>query len=77
MMNTYREDMAKALEVLARRQGIFTSYEDISEGGREKRSNKQNLARNKRVATDDPEGPPDTKKKFLSGTCVLYKSIAL
>ena len=48
MMNTYREDMAKALEVLARRQGLFTSYEDISESGREKRSNKQNLARKKK-----------------------------
>ena len=32
---------------------------------------KTEFSKEKRVATDDPEGPPDTKKKFLSGTCVL------
>uniref|UniRef100_A0A1X7VA94 Uncharacterized protein n=1 Tax=Amphimedon queenslandica TaxID=400682 RepID=A0A1X7VA94_AMPQE len=44
MMNTYREDVARALEILAKRQG-FTSQ--------------QNLAIQKMVATDDPEWPPD------------------
>ena len=32
---------------------------------------KTEFSKEKRVATDDPEGPPDTKKKFLSVTCVL------
>ena len=70
-MNMYKEDMAKALEVLARRQGLFTSYEDISESEWKKRSKKTEFSKEKGVATDDPEGPPDTKKKFLSVTCVL------
>lgn len=58
MMATYREDMAKALEVMARRCGLPTTYDDISESGRLKRSHQQSLSRKKRVARDDPEGPP-------------------
>uniref|UniRef100_A0A1X7V421 Uncharacterized protein n=1 Tax=Amphimedon queenslandica TaxID=400682 RepID=A0A1X7V421_AMPQE len=54
----HREDMARALEVLAKRQG-FTSYKDISASGRAKRSSQQNLAIQKMVGTDDPEWPPD------------------
>ena len=64
MMNTYREDMAKALEVLARRQGLFTSYEDISESGREKRSNKQNLARKKELPLMILRGPLIQRRNF-------------
>jgi hypothetical protein len=36
MVTLYKEDMAKALEVMARRQGLSTSYDDISESGRAK-----------------------------------------
>ena len=74
-MATYREDMAKALEVMARRQGLSTSYDDISESGRAKRSDHQNISRKKRVASDDPEGPPDTKMKFQSGISQHYMLI--
>lgn len=52
MMNTYREDMATALEVLARRHGLFTSYEDVFASGPAKLSSQKNLARQKTVATD-------------------------
>ena len=73
MMATYREDMAKGLEVMARRQGLSTSYADIFESGRAKRSDQQSISRKKRVASDDPEGPPDTKMKFQSGISHGYK----
>ena len=73
MMTLYREDMAKALEVLARRQGLSTSYDDVSESGRTKRTKQQNLAKKKRLFSqgDDAEGPPDTKKKFQPGMSLL------
>ena len=69
MVTLYKEDMAKALEVMARRQGLSTSYDDISESGRAKHSKQQNLSRKKRLCneTDDAGGPPDTKTKFQSG----------
>jgi hypothetical protein len=67
MMATYREDMAKVLEVMARRKGLPTSY---AESGRAKCSEQHNSSRKKRMTceTDDPDGPPDTKRKFQSGT---------
>ena len=78
MMTTYREDMAKALEIMARRNGLPTSYADISEQGRLKRSEQQNLSRKKRLSSqcDDADGPPDTKKKFQSGIIVLKSILA-
>ena len=59
--------MAKVLELMARRKGLTTSYDNMSESGRAKRSVQQNLARKKRILseTDDADGPPDTRKKFL------------
>ena len=70
MMATYKEDMAKSLEIMARRQGLTMSYNDQSASSRSKRSAQQNHARQKRLRSenDDPEGPPDTKSKFNPGT---------
>ena len=69
LRNLYQEDMAKALELIARRSGLQTSYENVSSDGRAKRIEKQNLARKKRLyqQTDDADGPPDTKRKFQPG----------
>ena len=69
MMITYKEDMAKTLEIMARRKGFSTTYDDQSESTRNKRSSQQSLARRKsyRTETDDPEGPPGTKRKFNPG----------
>lgn len=69
MMATYKEDMAKTLEIIAIRKGLSVTYENLSDSARIKRSNQQNLARQKRYnkENDDPDGPPDTKKKFNSG----------
>lgn len=69
MMSTYKEDMAKALEVIAREKGLSTTYEDQSIEARAHRSEQQNNARKKRLiqCSDDSEEPPDTKKKFVEG----------
>ena len=69
MMTTYKEDMAKTIQIMARRKGLSTTYDDHSESAQIKRSAQQSLARRKRYRTenDDPEGPPDTKKKFNQG----------
>lgn len=69
MLATYKEDMVKAFEVIARKKGMSTSYENQSIDARAHRSEKQNKARNKRSleTCDDPEGPPDTKRKFNEG----------
>lgn len=69
MMATYKEDMVKAFEVIARKKGLAVSYEDPSIATRAYRSAKQNKARNKRSIDmcDDPEGPPDTKRTFNPG----------
>ena len=64
MMNMYREDMAEALEVLARRQGLLTSYEDISESEGKKRSKKQNLARKKELPLMILRGPLTQRRNF-------------
>lgn len=69
MMATYREDMAKSLQIMACRKGLTADYSSPAESARLKRSAQQNQARRKRFRTenDDPEGPPDTKKKFNPG----------
>ena len=69
MMATYKEDMVKGLEVIAKKSGLSVSYEDQSVVARGHRSNQQNKARKKRFIEipDDPEGPPDTKRKFDEG----------
>jgi len=70
MITTYKEDMAKTLEIMAVSQGLSVTYEDLSDTARTKRSNQQNLARRKRYGdkeNEDPDGPPDTKKKFNKG----------
>ena len=75
MMATYREDVAKCLEIMATIKGISTSYEDKTPTGRMKRSQQQNSARRKRLrsTTDDAEGPPDKHTDFQSGmnTCTF------
>lgn len=74
MMATYKEDMAKALEVIANYRGISTTYEKLTESERAKRSKQQNLARAKRFSSqkeDDADGPPDTKRKHISGTYLV------
>ena len=67
MMETYKEDMVKTLEIMARTRGLQVCFESQAVSARAHRSEQQNKARNKRLAAeihDDPEGPPDTKKKF-------------
>lgn len=71
MLTTYKEDMAKSLQIIACRNGLSTDYESQSEASRSKRSAKQSMARRKRLRLDDKiddaEGPPDTKKSFSAG----------
>ena len=45
MMATYREDMAKSFEIMARGRGFLTSYEGQTPTGRDKCSKQQNSAR--------------------------------
>lgn len=68
MMATYREDMARCLEIMASRKGYTTTYECQSNCSRKKRASQHNKARQKRLRRDcdDPECPPDTKRKFKS-----------
>ena len=69
LMATYKIDMAAALEHLAKRKGITTSYEDLSPASRAARTMVANKARNrKRVASDDAEGPPDKHRDFTKGS---------
>ena len=67
MLTTYKEDMAKAFQIIACRNGVSTDYNSPSEAARSKRSAKQSMARRKRLRMDDNEddakGPPDTTKK--------------
>lgn len=75
MMATYREDMSRCLEMMARRNGLPTSYDNLSLSARSERSAQQSSARRKRLRNsdnDDAEGPPDTKRTFNSGMCILY-----
>ena len=66
MMTTYKEDMAKTLEIMAVRKGLSVTYDNLTNDGCMKQSSQQNLARQKRYhkENDDLDGPPDTKKKF-------------
>ena len=67
-MATYKIDMAAALEHLAKRRGITTSYEDLSPASRATHTKLANQARSrKRAASDDPEGPPDKHQDFIKG----------
>ena len=71
MLSTYKEDMAKTLEVMARQQGLSTTYERLSPTATGHRSKQQSAARRKRrriIDEDDADGPPDTKKKFQGET---------
>lgn len=79
MMLTYKEDMVKTLEVMARRRGMQVCYESQDIEARAHRSEQQNKARNKRLAAefrDDPEGPPDTHKKFKGMYLRISVSVA-
>ena len=74
MMMTYKEDMSKSLQVMARRRGLPTTYDDLSQSARAQRSAKQNEARRKRYRQeDDADGPPDTKKKFNAGGLITMR----
>lgn len=67
MMATYREDMAKSLQIIAQRDGLPTEYYSMSESARSQRSAQQKQARKKRLRTeyvDDAEGPPDKRSNF-------------
>lgn len=76
MMATYREDMAKSFEIMARGRGLLTSYEDQTPTGRDKRSKQQNSARRKRLRytddVDNPMGPPDKRANFISGNTHIH-----
>ena len=48
-MATYKEDMAKSLEIMVRRQGLTTNYNDQSTSLRSKCLAQQNRARRKRL----------------------------
>jgi len=72
--------MAKTLQIMAVRKGLSVTYEYLSEGVCTKRSIQQNLARRKRYSyndkeNDDPDGPPDTNKKFNLGMLVYFRII--
>ena len=73
MFRTYKEDMAKTLEVMARQKGVSTTFEGTTASATGQRSKQQSEARRKRrrmvyVDDDDADGPPDTKKKFQGET---------
>lgn len=71
MMGTYRKDMSTSLELMAQSRGLPTTYDDLTESARVKRSRQQSASRRKRLRQDpedNPEGPPDSKKAFQQGT---------
>ena len=75
-MATYKLDMAAALEHLAKRRGITTSYDNLSPASRAARTKVANKARSrKRAASDDAEGPPDKHQDFKKG--FLSKNLLL
>lgn len=79
MMATYREDMSRCLEMMARRRGLSTNYDNLSLSACSKRSAQQNCARRKRLwnnENDDPDGPADTKRTFNPGVCIPYTHYA-
>ena len=70
-LSTYKDDMAKTLEVMARQQGLSTTYDKLSPTVTGHKSKQQSAARRKRIRIvdeDDTDGPPDTKKKFQGET---------
>lgn len=78
MLSTYKEDMAKTLEVIACQQGLSTTYKKLLPTAIGQRSKQQSAARRKRrriVDEDDTDGPPDTKKKFLGETPKRYSDV--
>ena len=65
MLNTYNTDKVAALRHLASLRGLKTTYEDLSEAERLKRSTRANKTRRKRRSEEnDGDGPPDKKGKF-------------
>ena len=74
LMNTYKLDMAAALEHLARNHGIPTTYVDLTHDARAKRVRTANAARSRKRARQEMEetdGPPDKHKDFRKGTHTL------
>lgn len=65
LMQTYKTDMACALEHIAAAEGLPTTYNDMSTPAREKRANQAKLARRKqRLEDDSGDGPPDKSSNF-------------
>ena len=60
MLTTYKVDMAMALEHMARRDGMTTSYDDTSEEAKLRNATK----RAKRKIEEGDDGPPDKNKDF-------------
>ena len=60
--------MTDMVRHLASLRGLKTTYEDLSEAERLKRSTRANKSRRKRRrGEDDGDGPPDKKKNFDKG----------
>jgi hypothetical protein len=63
MLMTYKVDMSAALEHLAQLKNIPTTYDDLTQEARQKRTKVSNRARSvKRDAFSDADGPPDKRK---------------
>ena len=82
MMATYREDMAKAFEIMARERGLRTTYEDEKQKVVTRVLTANFSAKRKRVRlqfTDDVDSPPppDKRSNFISAhthTCTCTYS---
>ena len=70
IFRTYKEDMAKTLEVMARQKGLSTTFEATTPSASGQRSKQQSEARRRMIYVDDDDadGPPHTKKKFQGET---------
>lgn len=65
IMQTYKTDMASALEHIAAAEGLPTTYNDMSTPAQEKRANQARLTRRKRQLRDgSSDGPPDKSANF-------------
>ena len=67
LMTTYKVDMACALEHIAARNMIPTSYEFLTpevKAARAKRSNRARAKRLRDISNYDDEGPPDKRSNF-------------
>ena len=66
MMLMYRKDVVKSLQIIARRRGLSTSYEDCSTNTHMKQiclQQSETRRKRSRIVSDennDPNGPPDT-----------------